>query len=269
MVAVTEEAQEEGVSLSRDNLRAICDRRASYFKAKKGSHRPAAPIYAAYKQDGDVAKPLSNGGSFGVVREARRLPGDFADNLISICTEQRKLPRAEELLEVLTGMALEEIMPRLVTLAQDVTDTEAKKNLLKTRKAEIRAMLKEGGLATLREETKALQTELQQKGVIKKRGKGKPEDRPAVEADAEVEEAEEEPNEVQDNLDTALTYLDAALEADWPEHEYQAVLHSAQVCEQKLAEITTKAKELLADAHRPAKLALLDPSDESAYYPDE
>jgi len=280
LVAVIVEAQEEGVNISRDNLRAICERRAGYYRAKKGSNPPAAPTYAAYKQDCLLAKQLGNGGSYGIVTDAQKLPGNFADNLIAVCTEQRRLPRPDDLLAVVTGQALEEIIPRLNTLAQEVADTEAKVNLLKTRKAEIRGMLQEGGLTKLREETKALQTELEEKGVITKRGgkkKDEADDGPKVEEAEEEAAGEEELNEVQENLDTALESLEAAFDAEWPESEddgmIQAILLSAQGCEEKLAEIINKAKELLADAEKPQQkpekprwtLKPLDPSDPDSF----
>lgn len=261
LVAVLQEAQEEGLSFSRENLRLICDRRAKYFRAKEGSYnRPAAPNYLAYKRDCLVAKQVGEGGSYGVVKEAQRLPGDFTDNLIKVCTEQNKLPRAEELLQVVTGKALEEIAPRLKILADEIADIENKKNLLKTREAEIRAMQEQGALGALRDEAQALRKELVEKGAIKKKGKAEeeaaaPAPSPAN-GDADREDAEDEPNQVQDNLAEAIDYLDEAFISDWPQSEamLQAILDSAKKCEDKLAEITNKAKHLLADAKPAADL---------------
>jgi hypothetical protein len=117
---------------------------------------------------------LAEGGAYGVVTVAQKLSGDVTDNLVKACAERNELPRRDELLQVVTGRALEEIIPRLNALAQSVAEVEAKKRLLKTRQAEIRAMLQEGGLARLREEAKALRTELEQMGVLNKKVKGKP-----------------------------------------------------------------------------------------------
>jgi len=82
-----------------------------------------------------VAKALG-AGTWGSVTDARKLPGDFADNLIPLCTERTQTPRAEQVLEVVTGKALEEIVTSLGTLAQRQEDIEAKKSRLKMLKKE-------------------------------------------------------------------------------------------------------------------------------------
>jgi hypothetical protein len=155
LVAIFEEAQEDGVPLTKDNLRAIVERRANYFR--EGA-KVAATSYADYKQDWTVAKTLGTG-TWGIVTDARKLPGDFADNLIRLCTERKRTPRAEQLLEVATGKALEEIVARLGTLAQRQEDIDAKRDRLKTLKKEIKA-IRGGMLGKLLEEAKAIEAEI-------------------------------------------------------------------------------------------------------------
>ena len=55
LVAVIEEAQKDELSLSRDNLRAICERRAC-FLGQEGSHPPAAATYEAYNKPPDCER---------------------------------------------------------------------------------------------------------------------------------------------------------------------------------------------------------------------
>jgi hypothetical protein len=252
LLAVLKEAKEDGVPFTKDNLRAVVERRSSYFK--EGA-KVAATTYADYKQDCVLVKPLE-GGTWGIVTDARKLPGDLADNLMALCVERNSTPRAEQLLGVATGKALEEIVARLGTLAQRQGDIEAKKSRLKTLKAQVQAMLYEGSLTALRQEAKALETELVEEGVLKRKSKKpKNESQPGEgepEQDQNDEEVEEEANEPQENLDNALVSVESALDCDWPDPEmrslHEAILQSAQDCELKLAEVVAKAKERLADA---------------------
>jgi hypothetical protein len=253
LLAVLKEAKEDGVPFTKDNLRAVVERRSSFFK--EGA-KVSAPTYSDYKQDCRAVKPLE-GGTWGIVTDARKLPGDLADNLIALCTERKQTPRAEQLLEIATGKALEEIVARLSTLAQRQGDIEAKKGRLKTLKAQVQAMLHEGSLTALRQEAKALETELVKEGVVKpKSKKPKKDSQPGEgepEQDQNEEEVEEEPNEPQENLDNALVSIESALDCDWPDPElrshHEAILQSAENCELKLAEVVAKAKERLADSH--------------------
>lgn len=165
---------------------------------------------------------------------------------------------------VWSGKPLEEIVARLKEVGKESAEIEEKKKLLAARKAQIRAMQQEGGLKTLKDEEKALEAELVAMGALVPKKKGKPQkeqgpaeptlrlaDTPGASGGNEEEPEDAEVSDVRDNLASALDYLDDALTGDWPDiqdaNELNAILVAAQDCETKLAEITVKAKELLAD----------------------
>jgi hypothetical protein len=265
--AVLEDAKEDGVPLDRDHLREIVLRRAdfSYWskEGKAGSTKPAAKTYAKYKQDLATIREIANARSDNsVVGKAQQLDGDFPENLVALCEKERVLPRPDQLLAVLTGRALEEVVSRLTDLAKEAAEIEEKKTRLEARRKEIKAMEQEGGLKKLKEEARSLERELEEKGVLQKRKKGAPQQELAPDGAASgirVVSAEEgdveegDMSEIRQSLTLALDNLDEALTADWPDEadELNAILSTAQDCESKLAEIFDKAKELVVDATEP------------------
>jgi hypothetical protein len=259
--AVLEEAKEDGVPFDRDHLREIVLRRAEFNCRSKegGSLKPAAETYAEYKADLEMVKELGDGQtSWDVVNRAKTLDGDFSDNLVTLCQQERVLPRTDNLLAVLTGESLRGAVNRLKDVGKEQADIEEKKKLLATRKKQIREMQKEGGLMKLKEEAKALEQELEAKGVLKKK-KGQGPIDTAVEVQPQIAEVQEtegqefEASEVRIKLKTALEHLGEALICAWPDDdgELNRILLASQGCESKLAEITVRVKELLADVEEP------------------
>jgi len=254
--AVLTEAKDDGVPLDRDDLREIVLRRAEYnYRSKEaGSKKPAATSYAEYKADCQTVKQLGDGPTdYEIVAKAKELDGDFADNLVALCQQQRVLPRADNLLAALTGKPLGDVVARLKEVAKESAEIDEKKELLATRRKQIRAMQQEGGLRKLKEEAKALEQELEAKGVLKKKQKGARQ-KQAGPADSNEGDDDAETNEVCNNLVMALEYLDEALICEWPEDDtcqLNAIVVAAQKCEAKLTEITAKAKELGADVQEP------------------
>jgi hypothetical protein len=259
--AVLEEAKEDGVPLDRDHLREIVIRRADFAYWSKdgfeGITKPATTNYAEYKKDLATVKELGNGqSSSDVVTKAKALDGDLAENIVAICKQERTLPRPSSLLAVLTGEALQELVSKLKDLGQEQAEITEKKARLK----ELNQQLREGQKKE-REEKKALEQELKAKGVLKSKPKPKPPHdgppQPPSDTPLEVEDdvaTEPEPDsEVYMGLQTAWETLDEALSGEWPQEEGEltAILLKAQECENKLAEVVAKAKELLADAGEP------------------
>ncbi len=257
--AVLEEAKDDGVPLDRDHLREIVVRRADYsYWSKDGTEgvtKPAAKSYADYKQDLAAVRELGGSHtSWDVVKRAQALDGEFADNLVSLCQQEGVLPTADSLLAVLTGEALKELVRRLNDVGRELAEITEKKARLK----ELNQQLREGQKKE-REERKSLEQELKARGVLKVKTKP-PQDSPSLppsevppeddDNDATVTEAQ---NQVSTSLQTALESLDEALSWDWPgaEGELNAILLKAQECEDKLAEVIAKAKELLADVGEP------------------
>jgi len=127
----------------------------------------------------------------------------------------------------------------------------------KARLKELNKQLKEGQKKE-REEKKALEQDLKVKGVLKVTTKpqdGPPQPPSDTQPEDEGDEATEQKadSEVYTSLQTALENLDEALTWNWPAEkvELDAILLKAQACEDKLAEVVAKAKELLADAQEP------------------
>jgi len=257
--AVLEEAKVDGVTLDRDHLREIVIRRADFNYWSKdgieGVTKPAATSYADYKKDLAAVKDLDDGQtSWDVVNRAKALDGNFADNIVTICKQERTLPKPDNLLAVLTGEPLKKLVGTLKDMGQEQAAITEKKARLK----ELNKQLKEGQKKE-REEKKALEQDLKAKGVLKVTTKPPqdgppqpPSDAQAADEDDEATEPEAD-SEVYTSLQTALENLDEALTWNWPEKdsELNAILLKAQECEEKLAEVVAKAKELLADAEEP------------------
>ncbi len=78
--------------------------------------------------------------------------------------------------------------------------------------------------------------------------------------DADSADELDEYGEVYSTLDDALMKLEDVLRGDWPDgiHELDAIHLKVQECEQKLAEITVKTKELLNDVNDDEPEEILD-----------
>ncbi len=255
--AVLEEAKEDGVPLDRDSLREIVLRRADFNywskDGKEGFTKPAANTYADYKKDLALVKELGEVRTdYGIVTKAKELEGDLGDNLVSLCQQERKMPKPDSLLAMLTGKALEDVVSRLKDVGKESADIEEKKKRLK----DVNKQLKEG-LKKEREERNALEQELRAKGVLKPKAKpsqavpqdGLPAPQPGTTDDDEDEPSQAPESLVYGNIADAYDYLDEALSGEWPQEdsELNAILLKAQDCETKLAEITAKVKELIAE----------------------
>lgn len=258
--AVLDEAKEDGVPLDRDHLREIVIRRANFNYWSKdeteGVNKPAATAYADYKKDLAAVGELADGKtSWAVVKRAKALDGDLADNLVALCQQEGVMPKAEALLSVLTGEALMAVVGRLKDMALEQAEIAEKKNRLKG----INKQLREGQRKE-RDEKKALEQELEAKGVALKPKPKPPQDESppppstAPQDNEANEETETEPDsDVYMGFQTAWETLDEALSGEWPleDGELNAILLKSQECETKLAKITAKVKELLADTQEP------------------
>lgn len=276
--AVLEEAKQDSVPLDQTHLREIVLRRANYnFYSKDGREgitKPAAQTYDEYKHDLAVVKQLGESGSYSLIDEAIKAAGNessqgtgLADVLVSLCQEQEKLPDRDGLLANFTGTALEELVERLMEVAEEINSIKEKKILLAERKKEIKSLLQEGGIKKLKDDAKALETQLVAVGAIKQRGK-KEEPPPQEddgrdipfpvqeEDDDEAGESENDESEVHSCLLGAMDSLDLALASEWPDNlgALNTILRTTEECEEKLAEINAKAKELLADVEEPQTL---------------
>jgi hypothetical protein len=271
--AVLEEAKQDSVPLKRDDLREIVLRRADYNywsrDGQEGINKPAAKSYAEYKHDVATAKQLGESGSYALFEEAVKVARDessqgtgLADALVMISQQKRKMPDRGRLLANFTGVALEELVERLKDVAQEIKGIDEKKTLLANRKKEINSLLQEGGIKKLKDEAKALETELVAVGAITRKAK---KDEPPQEddgrgipssdqdEDAHVDSLEHEASPVRTNLTDALASLDLALQCPWPEDsdELHQILLDAQDCEEKLAVIKATVEERLVEVVEP------------------
>lgn len=167
LLAVLQEAKADGVQFNKGNLRAIVLRRANYhfWCNTDGPRKPAASTYQEYKQDCLIATRLGKG-TWGIVTDAKKLPGDIADNLLKLCKERNQMPVGEDLLTVATGQTLQEIVARLGSLTEHLADLEDKKTRLATIEKEIRE-IQRGGLRKLKEDAQSIRKDLVEKGVLK------------------------------------------------------------------------------------------------------
>ena len=255
--AVLQEAKEDGVPLDRDHLREIVLRRADFSYLSdaeyKGYDKPAAKTYADYKRDLAAVKQMGSGPTdYGITERAKALDGDFADNLVALCQQEKTMPPHDRLLSALTGTALEDVVAKLKVIAEEQAEIKKQKQELAARRKEIRDRQKDASLKKLKAESKALEEEINAK---EQTGSS-----PTPKAEDAGDEVEEEPDAIPDDepeadsdvyscLDNALVNLDDALLGDWPEDagELDDILLKAQDCEEKLAEIVAKAKEMLSE----------------------
>jgi hypothetical protein len=253
LATVIEEAQAEGLTPTHDHLRAVCVRRFAYKTAKAGPNPILAACYEDYKQDLQTVAPLGlrDTDFSGTVEKAKARPGDFAANLVAVCTDERKLPGRNELLRVATGPDLAAVVPGLLALATDLADVEGKKKLLKTKEAELKAMRHTRAYATIKEEADKLRAELEAMGALPKKGGRRPGLKIAGGADR-YEDAGEDAgheaigqadNEVLDALDSAKADLEQGLDSDWPEapDAITAILERVRECEALLDQIKARA----------------------------
>lgn len=264
---VLEEAKQDGLPMDRDSLREIVLRRANYnYYSKEGTPgetKPAAQTYAAYKLDVATAKQLGEAGSYGLVTEALKANGGqhgigFADQIVLLSQQKRKMPERDQLLANFTGVALEELVERLKDVAQEIKTIQEKKKLLEQHKQEIK-FLQGGKVKQLKSEAKALESELVEKGAIKKKGKKqeKPQDDgrgiPEIFDPGDDDHDDQGASEVLSNLIDALGSLEFAQESEWPDEseELKRILATTQDCEALLAEINAKVKESLAEVDEP------------------
>lgn len=263
--AVLQEAKEDGVPLDRDHLREIVLRRADFSYLSdaeyKGDDKPAAKTYAEYKNDLAAVKEMGSGPTdYGITDRAKALDGDFAENLVALCQQEKKLPSKDRLLAGLTGDVLKCVVGKLKTIAEEQAEIKKKKDALAARRKELRERQKDASLKTLKEEVKALEQDLKAKEQTgssptpKTEDDGdeseeEPETIPDDQPESDPDEEPEADSDVYSCLDNALVNLDDALLGDWPEDagELDDILLKAQDCEEKLAEIVAKAKEMLAE----------------------
>ncbi|HEX3655112.1 MAG TPA: hypothetical protein VHV55_04875 [Pirellulales bacterium] len=267
-----QEAREDSVPLDQDHLREIVLRRADFnYWSKDGTeyvNKPAAKTYAEYKKDVAIVKPLGDSGSYSLWNDVLKAAGAppplgtaLADALVAVAQQQRKMPSRDRLLANFTGVALEELVGRLMEVAKEIKEVEEKKTLLDDRRQELKALLQDGGIQKLKGEAKALEEQLVAVGAIKRRGR---KDEPPQEDDGrgipfpEQDEAEDgeqdaQVNEVLTNLTDALASLDLVLACDWSDvsGELNCILLALQGCEGKLTEIKAKVEKCLAEAEEP------------------
>ena len=253
LLLVLDECVREGLTFTGDHLKKITTRRADYHYRRRTANPPLATDYDTYKQDLLVAANLGKG-TWGIVTDAKKQPGDIAENVLRLCAERNKLPVAEDLLTVVTGKALEDIVARLGNLAQECRDMEAKKARLNALTQQIKAMTQNEALQQLRKEQKELQEELKKHEAPPSVDQSEDTDTDA-EGDTDASDGNEgngTSSDVRDKVAKAIDFLEDALDdPDWPvddTEELQAILDAVYDAETKLAEVTTKAKALLADA---------------------
>jgi hypothetical protein len=239
LTAVLQEAAQDGVSFSGENLRVICDRRYHFYSRHRWRPEPLALTYDDYKKDLALVQPLAevdrserNNSRIKVWAEDKN--ATVQEAVLATYKKNCSLPDDDFLLSIATGDDLNKLVDDLVALGDKIASLKEAKQVAKDKREQARQVREALGLPTKKKATS-----------------DKP--KPALLAPSPSAtphgDGGEDGEDVQENLESALDYLDAALEAEWPEdgETIQAVLAAAQACEGKLAEVVNKAKELLAD----------------------
>lgn len=265
--AVLAEAKADGVPFDREHLRAIVERRYAYFSEEVPEFRkPAAPTYDQYRADLAALEQFATvPTSPALVEQAANRDGDFADNLVSVCQEQQSFPSTERLLAKITGEELEAVVERLKPIADELQQTAEEKRQYEETQQKIKEIERQG-LQQLKEEQKKLKEKLTAKGIFKSTKRPQqPDQQNQGQTDKQERETSQDnsppASEVRQSLDSALESLDDALTGDWPvddTEELDRIVAVAEDIEKKLAEITAKAKELLADVEESEAVSSVD-----------
>lgn len=241
LIAVLQEAVQAGVSFSGQNLRAICNRRHHFYSRYRWRPKPLAPSYDDYKRDLALVEPLgkvdrSERNNAKVKEWAEDNNATMQEAVLATYKKNCSLPDDDFLLSIATGDDLNKLVGDLVALGDKIASLKEAEQVAKDKREQARQVRESLGLPTKKKAT----------GDKPKPTPPAPSSSAAPDGGDENEDAGED---VQENLESALDYLDAALEADWPEDDdtIQTILEAAQACEGKLAEVVNKAKELLAD----------------------
>jgi hypothetical protein len=167
--AVLCEAVNDGLKLTGDNLRTVCERLKAYYGAL-GSDKPAAPTYADYKDDCKMLEEIA-GMSWDwnihgiVVKEQQESGASYAESVGKVYLQEGKRPKNSALLHHATGDDLRLVVDQLLVARKKLEAVENAKQA----KAEARQKDKEA--------TEALEAAQRQAGINKKaKGKGKGED---------------------------------------------------------------------------------------------
>lgn len=175
------------------------------------------------------------------------------------------------------GMTFEDAIEatEMVANRRKAKAKEEKKAALEAARRRVKEIKQSSDLTAAQEEVNRLKQEIAElDGVQDGDGKGGGEVKRLKLANLdgqEVGDQDEEPDsshdesppasEVRQSLDSALESLDDALTGDWPVEdadELDRILAVAEDIEKKLAEITAKAKELLADVEEPEAVSSVD-----------
>lgn len=255
LIAVLQEAAQDGVSFSGQNLRAICNRRYHFYSRHRWRPKPLAFTYDDYKKDLALVQPLaevdrSERNNSTIKEWAEDNNATMQEAVLATYKKNCSLPDDDLLLSIATGDDLNKLVDDLVALGDKIASLKEAEQVAKDKREQARQAREALGLPTKKKATGH-------------KPKPPPAASPSPAPDSDSDEGDVD--DVQENLDSALDYLDAALEADWPEDgdTIQSILEAAQACEGKLAQVINKAKELLADKPVQA-ITLPDP-----YFPED
>ena len=239
LIAVLQEAAQDGVSFSGQILRAICNRRYHFYSHHRWRPKPLAPTYDDYKRDLALVEPLgkvdrSERNNATIKEWAEDNNATMQEAVMATYKKNCSLPDDDLLLSIATGDDLNKLVDDLVALGDKIASLKEAEEVAKDKREQARQVRESLGLPT------------------KKKATGGKSKRPTAASSSPGSDSdgdEDAGEDVQENLESALDYLDAALEAEWPEDgdTIQSILEAAQACEGKLAEVVNKAKELLAD----------------------
>jgi len=222
LVAADENAASEGRKRKDDDVRSEAERRLSFVRNQQVPELMSLAEFEALKDSGIQEHNLSH-----VVEFVREKQGE--------------------------GLNFDEAMDVTedVVVARTRKNKAAKESELRTLNAKIRSIQEKDDLQNLLNRKKSLQTEIANLDYEKETGDNANEREVGLRVVANDPDNTDEPeSEVWPNLEDAFHSLEAAFSGIWPEQRPDAldeIRILAENCEDKLAEIVAKVKEILAD----------------------
>jgi len=136
LIAVLQEASQDGKSLSGDKLRVICNRRYQFFNRYRWRAKPLAATYDDYKKDMALLEPLSkvdrserNSGKVKEWADTNKAP--MPEAVVATYKQSCSLPDDDFLLSVATGDELNTLVADLVALHDKIASIQEADQLAK------------------------------------------------------------------------------------------------------------------------------------------
>jgi hypothetical protein len=151
LILVLQEAAQDGVSFSGQNLRAICDRRYHFYSRYRWRPKPLAPTYEDYKRDLALVEPLgkvdrSERNNATIKEWAEDNNATMQEAVLATYKKNCSLPDDDFLLSIATGDDLNKLVDDLVALGDKIASLKEAEQVAKDKRQQARQVRESLGL---------------------------------------------------------------------------------------------------------------------------